>query len=249
MFKYGNYIAKPEVDSDAGILYGKVLNISAVIAFQGENVREAEQNFRKAVDLYVETCRAQGKEPEKPFSGKLPFRTTPEIHRDIYMAATQANKSINAWMEEVLSSAAKRSEKRPSALPEDNRDTEISIKEYEQLLSLLNKKLSHLENQVKRHLEKKPGNFDYFFKDLKPFLTDKEFPELIEKVEAFHERLKSIQAQETPFLSFLLSPETVPETSVSTARGSESSNFPPLESESVLSEDVNTVLEGSRRNA
>jgi hypothetical protein len=43
----------------------------------------------------------------KTFSGKLPFRTKPEIHEDIFFAAKQAGKSINAWMEEVLSEAAK----------------------------------------------------------------------------------------------------------------------------------------------
>jgi hypothetical protein len=38
----------------------------------------------------------------REFSGKMPFRTTPEIHRAIYRAAKQAGKSVNAWMEEAL---------------------------------------------------------------------------------------------------------------------------------------------------
>jgi predicted HicB family RNase H-like nuclease len=40
------------------------------------------------------------------FSGKLPFRTTPERHRKLFIAATTAGKSINAWMDEVLPQAA-----------------------------------------------------------------------------------------------------------------------------------------------
>jgi hypothetical protein len=47
------------------------------------------------------------REPSKTFSGKLPFRTKPEIHEDIFFAAKQAGKSINAWMEDVLKDAAK----------------------------------------------------------------------------------------------------------------------------------------------
>jgi hypothetical protein len=46
------------------------------------------------------------REPSKNFSGKLPFRTQPEVHESITLAAKQAGKSINAWMEEVLREAA-----------------------------------------------------------------------------------------------------------------------------------------------
>jgi hypothetical protein len=44
----------------------------------------------------------------REFSGKMPFRTTPEIHRAIYRAAKQAGKSVNAWMEEELQQSATR---------------------------------------------------------------------------------------------------------------------------------------------
>jgi hypothetical protein len=43
----------------------------------------------------------------KNFSGKLPFRTQPEVHESIFLASKRAGKSINAWMEEVLREAAK----------------------------------------------------------------------------------------------------------------------------------------------
>jgi HicB family len=43
---------------------------------------------------------------DKTWSGRLPFRTDPETHRKIALAAQQANQSINAWMEERISQAA-----------------------------------------------------------------------------------------------------------------------------------------------
>lgn len=203
MFKYGSYIAKPEVDSDAGLLYGKVLNISATITFQGENVKEAEQNFRKAVDLYIQTCKAQGREPDKPFSGKLPFRTTPDIHRDIYVAATRANKSINAWMEDVLSQAAQQVKASSSIISDNYQQIEISPTEFKQLLDQLESRLNQLQAEVEPYLQEKPGIFDRFLQVIKPFLKDKDLPILIGKVEAFNEWLKSIQAQKAPFHSFI----------------------------------------------
>jgi hypothetical protein len=51
--------------------------------------------------------------PSKNFSGKLPFRTTPDIHEDIFFAAKQSGKSINAWMEEILKEAAKQKREAP----------------------------------------------------------------------------------------------------------------------------------------
>lgn len=195
MFKYGNYIAKLEVNPDTGMLHGKVLNISATIAFEGTTVKEAEQKFQEAVDAYVQSCQAQGKEPEKPFSGKLPFRTTPEIHRDIYIAASRADKSINAWMEDTLSNAARQKNNQASLKSDQPQSVEISIAEYRQLLAQLEKKLNQLQEAAERHIERKPGSFAYFLKDIKPFLKDKELPDLIEKIETFNEQLKSTQTQ------------------------------------------------------
>lgn len=207
MFKHGNYIAKLEVDADAGILHGRVLNISDIVVFEGTTVKEAEENFYKAVDQYIESCEEQGKEPAKPFSGKLPFRTTPEVHRDIYIAATRADKSINSWMEEVLSHTARQPEPVSSAVPVSRQEFEISIGEYEELLAQLRFKITQLQNAFQPHLGKKPGSFQRLFRDIKPLLKDRDLPELLEKVDAWQDRMRQIRAQEEAFLS-----EVEPET-------------------------------------
>jgi predicted HicB family RNase H-like nuclease len=53
----------------------------------------------------LEFCAELGEAPDKPFSGKLPFRTSPEHHRLIFLAATKAGKGIT-WMDEVLTQSA-----------------------------------------------------------------------------------------------------------------------------------------------
>ncbi|MEM9925637.1 MAG: type II toxin-antitoxin system HicB family antitoxin [Cyanobacteria bacterium P01_D01_bin.50] len=106
MMTYKGYSANLEVDVEAGIIFGRVLDINDVITFKGKTVEEARQEFQKSVDDYLAFCEDLGEEPDKPFSGKLPFRTTPEHHRKIFIAASKAGKSINAWMDEVLSIAA-----------------------------------------------------------------------------------------------------------------------------------------------
>lgn len=103
---YKNYTAEVEIDPDAKVLAGRVLYLRDVIVFEGETVEDAERQFQVSVDDYLAWCAERGKEPEKPFSGKLPFRTTPEHHRKIALAAAQTGKSINAWMDDVVTQAA-----------------------------------------------------------------------------------------------------------------------------------------------
>ncbi len=45
MMNYKGYTATIEVDVDAGILFGQVLDINDVITFKGKTVEEARQEF------------------------------------------------------------------------------------------------------------------------------------------------------------------------------------------------------------
>ncbi len=108
MLVYKGYTGHLEVDEEAELLFGRVLDIRDVITFKGTTVEEARQAFIDSVDDYLEYCQELGQEPDKPFSGNLPFRTTPERHRKVFIAAAKAGKSMNAWMDEVLEKAADR---------------------------------------------------------------------------------------------------------------------------------------------
>ena len=107
MLNYKGYVGSIEIDIESGLLHGRVLDIRDVITFQGTSVVEARQEFQQSVDDYLDFCTELQQEPEKPFSGKLPFRTSAEHHRLIFLAANKAGKSMNAWMDEVLVQAAR----------------------------------------------------------------------------------------------------------------------------------------------
>jgi hypothetical protein len=47
---------------------------------------------------------------EKTFSGKLPFRTKPEIHEKIYRAAKKKGMSVNGWLEKAARQVAEEEE-------------------------------------------------------------------------------------------------------------------------------------------
>ena len=82
MMEYKGYIGKVEIDEEAGILYGEVINVRDVITFEGESVDEIQKAFRESVDDYLDFCTQRGESPEKPFSGKFVVRL-PRISRPL----------------------------------------------------------------------------------------------------------------------------------------------------------------------
>lgn len=105
MMEYKGYIGKVEIDDDAGILYGEVINVRDVITFEGESVDEVQKAFRDSVDDYLDFCAKRKESPEKPFSGKFVVRLPAELHRKAYIQAKLEDKSLNGWVTDVLETA------------------------------------------------------------------------------------------------------------------------------------------------
>ena len=105
MMEYKGYIGKVEMDDEAGILHGEVINIRDVITFEGTSVAEVQTAFRESVDDYLDFCAKRGESPEKPFSGKFVVRLPAELHRKAYIQARLADKSLNGWVTDVLQNA------------------------------------------------------------------------------------------------------------------------------------------------
>jgi predicted HicB family RNase H-like nuclease len=74
MLHYKGYTGKVEIDIESGVLFGHILDIQDVVTFKGETVAKAKQAFEESIDDYFEFCESFGQEPNRPFSGKLPFR-------------------------------------------------------------------------------------------------------------------------------------------------------------------------------
>lgn len=105
---YRGYAARIEFDDEDGIFFGRVAGIRDGVTFHADNVAELRAAFHEAVDDYIETCSAIGKDPQKPYSGKVMFRISPEVHARAAIAAELAGTSLNEWAESALSKAAER---------------------------------------------------------------------------------------------------------------------------------------------
>ncbi len=96
---YKGYVAKIEYDEDNNIFTGMVINTRTVITFSGTSVKELEKELKNSVDDYLEWCKKDGIDPEKPYSGKFNVRLTPQMHQEAAVKAGQMGISLNRFVE------------------------------------------------------------------------------------------------------------------------------------------------------
>jgi len=92
---YNGYAARIHIDADDRIFSGRLAGIDDIVTFHGESVREFENEFRVAVDAYLEMSERLGKPAQKPYSGRVMLRVPSEIHAAVAVAADSCGKSLN----------------------------------------------------------------------------------------------------------------------------------------------------------
>jgi len=100
--EYKGYVGSVELDTDRNVLRGEVINIDDVVTYEGSTVSDLIKEFHKSIKVYLEFCRKRGEQPNKPYSGRFLVRITPDLHREVSMAALTSGKSLNSWVSESL---------------------------------------------------------------------------------------------------------------------------------------------------
>ncbi|MDO9587567.1 MAG: type II toxin-antitoxin system HicB family antitoxin [Brevundimonas sp.] len=103
---YKGYGARIEYDDADEIFFGRIAGITDGVSFHADTVKDLKAAFHEAVNDYIQTCAAIGKQPRKSYSGQLMLRVSPEVHAAAARAAELSGKSLNAWGEEALKQAA-----------------------------------------------------------------------------------------------------------------------------------------------
>lgn len=107
MLEYKGYRAQVEFDDSIRAFVGHVIDTRDQITFQATTVDELEAEFHRSVDDYLEWCKSDGVEPDKPYSGNLALRLSPELHRAVARAANEAGTSLNTYISTKLSETMK----------------------------------------------------------------------------------------------------------------------------------------------
>jgi predicted HicB family RNase H-like nuclease len=96
MLEYKGYVGT--VEADEGTFVGRVAGLRDVITFEGRSFEEVERAFRESVDDYLAFCAERGEAPDRPYSGKIPLRIEPELHRKAAACARAEGLSLNQWI-------------------------------------------------------------------------------------------------------------------------------------------------------
>jgi predicted RNase H-like HicB family nuclease len=73
----------------------------------GDTLEQAVAHAQEAIDGFIESLNARGLPVPKPlaeqdFSGKIPLRIDPNLHRDLAIKAQIEGKSLNRYIETKL---------------------------------------------------------------------------------------------------------------------------------------------------
>ena len=104
MLEYKGYVGT--VEADDGVFSGQVTGLRDVITFEGGTFAEVEQAFRDSIDDYLAFCAERGEAPDRPFSGRIPLRIDPEVHRRVAARAQAEGVSLNQWIARKIETAA-----------------------------------------------------------------------------------------------------------------------------------------------
>ena len=103
---YKGYTGCVEYDEKENYFFGHVLGLrSDGISYEGTTAEGLKKDFEESIDDYLSYCAEIGKEPEKPFSGKLVIRMPSNLHREATEKASVLGISLNEFINRAISSA------------------------------------------------------------------------------------------------------------------------------------------------
>jgi predicted HicB family RNase H-like nuclease len=102
--QHRGYDGSVEFSAEDKMLHGRVIGIRDLISYGGTNVKALEKNFRDAIDEYLVFCEQRGKTPNAPFKGSFNVRLPSELHKRASMYADEQELSLNAVVQQALSS-------------------------------------------------------------------------------------------------------------------------------------------------
>ena len=105
-FEYKGYIGSIEYSEDDETLFGKVINIkSSLISYESESIKELKVEFERSVEFYLDTCKNNGRDPQKPMNGRVTLRLPHDLHMEAIVAAQTEEISLNTFILQAVGKA------------------------------------------------------------------------------------------------------------------------------------------------
>ena len=75
---------------------------SPIATFEATDVEGIHRQFHHSIDEYLASCKEDGIEPRKPFSGKLNVRLGLDLHQRVMRSAAESGLRLNRWIMQAL---------------------------------------------------------------------------------------------------------------------------------------------------
>ena len=103
---YKGYTGNIDYDEKDNYFFGHVLGLRRDgILYEGDSADSLKKDFEEAIDDYLENCRANGVEPEKPYSGRTVVRMSSQLHQEAAAKARSIGISLNEFITRAISAA------------------------------------------------------------------------------------------------------------------------------------------------
>ncbi|HJS79679.1 MAG TPA: type II toxin-antitoxin system HicB family antitoxin [Vitreimonas sp.] len=110
--EHKGYVGAAELSEEDGVFHGKLAFLRDLVTYESSTAKGLAKAFRDAVDDYLADCKAEGREPDKPFKGQFNVRTRPELHRAYASIAAARGQSLNEVVTDALEKALPKMQRR-----------------------------------------------------------------------------------------------------------------------------------------
>jgi predicted HicB family RNase H-like nuclease len=104
ILSYKGYLGNVKYSAEDEIFHGKLIGVRGCIMYHGKCAASLKKDFIEAVEEYIIFCEEQGIKPEKVYKGSFNVRIEPDLHRRLAIYSASQNKTLNAAVEEAISS-------------------------------------------------------------------------------------------------------------------------------------------------
>lgn len=102
VLEHKDYSGTVEFSAEDEVFFGKIVGIRDLVTFEADSVTKLKKAFKEAVEDYITTCSALGKDPDKEYKGSFNVRLKPKIHRLAAIKSASQRMSLNQFVEKVL---------------------------------------------------------------------------------------------------------------------------------------------------
>lgn len=103
---YKGYTGSVEYDEEENFFFGHVLGLNRDgISYEGNSADSLKKDFEEGIDDYLMHCLENGKQPEKPYSGKTVIRIGSQLHEKAALKAKEQGISLNEFINRAVQNA------------------------------------------------------------------------------------------------------------------------------------------------